>query len=317
MTFGEDHCKDVWAPFGLSITTSVVTSLLTVITVPGNLLICIAILKDPNKELRTSFNYLLMNVAISDLLVGAITDPIFVLFHIREALGYQVITWIAVPHMSFFIGCTSSLLSIAMLAVERAVAVNATYHRKLPRKRAINMSIAIWIFSIAFPCIYFQIGYFKFAFIFSILMIIVTFVTLVTSFLRIHSNVRRHVSVKIPKIEEGPEPRRSTWSNNMQAKRLEYENRVTQIFKAILIFYAICNVPAFVFVFIVNLCESCDCYLIHWSRDLILLCVLTNCAGNQFLYAWRMRSFTRSFRSLIKLPVSETSMVVPQSTTNV
>ena len=83
MTFGEDHCKDVWAPFGLSITTSVVTSLLTVITVPGNLLICIAILKDPNKELRTSFNYLLMNVAISDLLVGAITDPIFVLFHIR------------------------------------------------------------------------------------------------------------------------------------------------------------------------------------------------------------------------------------------
>lgn len=83
MSFGEDHCADVWAPFGLSITTSVITSLLTLITAPGNLLICIAMLKDPNKELRTAFNYLLMNVAISDLLVGAITDPIFVLFHIR------------------------------------------------------------------------------------------------------------------------------------------------------------------------------------------------------------------------------------------
>ncbi|XP_028517509.1 neuromedin-U receptor 2-like [Exaiptasia diaphana] len=178
MPLGENQCTEVRAPFGLSITTSVITSLLTVITAPGNFLICIAILKDPNKELRTAFNYLLMNVAISDLLVGAITDPIFVLFHIREALGYPVITWYVLPHMSFFIGCTSSLLSIAMLAIERAIAVNASYHRKLPRKRAIKMSVAIWIFSIAFPCIYFELGYFKFAFIFSILMIIVTFATL-------------------------------------------------------------------------------------------------------------------------------------------
>lgn len=83
MGFGDDNCKHVWAPFGLSITTTVITSLLTVITLPGNLLICIAILKDPNKELRTPFNYLLLNVAISDLLVGAVTDPIFVYFHLR------------------------------------------------------------------------------------------------------------------------------------------------------------------------------------------------------------------------------------------
>ena len=83
MAFGEDHCKDVWAPFGLSITTAVVTSLLTITTIPGNLLICIAILKDPNKELKTAFNYLLLNVAISDLLIGAITDPILLLFVVR------------------------------------------------------------------------------------------------------------------------------------------------------------------------------------------------------------------------------------------
>lgn len=83
MAFGDDNCKNVWAPFGLSITTSVITSLLTVITLPGNLLICIAMLRDPNKELRTTFNYLLLNVAISDLLIGAVTDTIFVYFHIR------------------------------------------------------------------------------------------------------------------------------------------------------------------------------------------------------------------------------------------
>jgi hypothetical protein len=83
MVFGEDHCKGVKAPYGLSITSSVITSLLTVITLPGNLLICIAMLRNPNKELRTTFNYLLLNVAVSDLIIGAITDPIFVSFHLR------------------------------------------------------------------------------------------------------------------------------------------------------------------------------------------------------------------------------------------
>ena len=85
MGFGgvNDQCKDVWAPLEISITSFVITSFLTLITAPGNLLICLAILKDPNNELKTSFNYLLMNIAISDLVVGAISDPILMLFSIR------------------------------------------------------------------------------------------------------------------------------------------------------------------------------------------------------------------------------------------
>jgi hypothetical protein len=56
---------------------------------------------------------------------------------------------------------------------------------------------------------------------------------------------------------------------------------------------------------IVNFCHTCNCQLIHWSRDLSHLCVLINCCGNQFLYAWRIKCFTRAFRSLVKKPISE------------
>lgn len=83
MAFGEDHCKAVAPPLELSITTSVITILLTIITVPGNLFICVAMARDPNKELRTSFNYLLLNIAVSDLIIGTVTDPLVVYFHIR------------------------------------------------------------------------------------------------------------------------------------------------------------------------------------------------------------------------------------------
>ncbi|XP_031560374.1 uncharacterized protein LOC116296492, partial [Actinia tenebrosa] len=224
-----------------------------------------------------------------------------------EAFGYTVITWYALPHMSFFIGCTASLLSIAMLSMERSIAVNANYHRKLPRKRAVNMSVAIWIFSFTFPCIYFQIGYFKFAFIFAILMIIVTFVAMVIAFIRIHCSIRS-TTARVLTVQ--PMGSANEKTSQIELKRAERERRVTRIFTAILIFYTICNLPAFVFIFVVNFCSSCSCIFIHWSRDLLLLCALVNCSGNQFLYAWRMKSFTRAFRSLVHLPLTDEASVI-------
>lgn len=202
--------------------------------------------------------------------------------------------------MSFFIGCTASLLSIAMLAVERSTAANSNFHRKLTKNRVTLLSIVIWVFSFAFPCMYFKIGYLKMSFVFSILMLVVTSV-IVTTFIRIFSNIRPNKIMSVgPQTGEADDS-----SAKLRLKRTEYERRVTSIFRAILIFYTICSVPALIFIFIVNFCSTCNCQLIHWSRDLIQLCVLINCCGNQFLYAWRMRCFTRAFKALVKNRVSE------------
>ncbi|RMX43503.1 hypothetical protein pdam_00001906 [Pocillopora damicornis] len=57
--------------------------------VPGNILICIAILKDPYQELSNSFNYFVLQLAFSDVIVGIFTEPAFVVWHIREALGHD------------------------------------------------------------------------------------------------------------------------------------------------------------------------------------------------------------------------------------
>ncbi|EDO38430.1 predicted protein [Nematostella vectensis] len=304
MGFGEDHCKDVWAPFGLSIFTSVVTSLLTIITLPGNLFICIAILKDPNKELKTSFNYLLFNMAISDLIVGVITQPIFVLFHVREALGYSVITWYALPHMSFFITCTASLLSIAALAIERTITVNAQHRQRITAKRAIKCSMLIWVISLTLPCSYFKLGYFKFAFIFAIFTVLVTLAIIIVAFLKIYGNV----SKASRNLKINASGKTAQQSSRVVQKRTEFEQKVTRGFLGILAFYALCNLPACIFIFIVNLCDECSCLLIHWSRDLLLLLVLMNCSGNQFLYAWRMKTFTRAFSRLTNHSVSEGSL---------
>ncbi|KAK3746586.1 hypothetical protein QZH41_016652, partial [Actinostola sp. cb2023] len=69
------------APYSLSCTTATISAILCVITIPGNLLICIAMAKDPHHELRSPFNYFVVNLAVADLIVGTITEPAFVVFH--------------------------------------------------------------------------------------------------------------------------------------------------------------------------------------------------------------------------------------------
>lgn len=100
MLFGSDLCEDKRAPFELSVTTATISTILCVITVPGNVLICLAIVKDPNKELRSAFNYLVLNLALADLITGICTEPVFVVFHVREALKYDVMSHVEVVHVA-------------------------------------------------------------------------------------------------------------------------------------------------------------------------------------------------------------------------
>ena len=48
-------------------------------------------------------------------------------------------------------------------------------------------------------------------------------------------------------------------------------------------------------IYVINLCSTCSCVLIHWFRDLQYLLILVSSAFNQFLYAWRMDGFRRAF----------------------
>ena len=167
MKFGANLCDDVWAPFATSVTTASVSAILCVITVPGNLLICWAIIKDPNKELKSSFNYLILNLAIADSFIGILTEPVFVWYHSSEAMHNQVLGLRWLVYMSYFMTSTASVLSIAALATDRYLALTSTTIRKLSSSRAIAASVAIWLISGGLPLLYFAVGFYTLAFIYA------------------------------------------------------------------------------------------------------------------------------------------------------
>ena len=79
-------CKTVWAPSYLSLLTAIIGSVFCIVITFGNLMIVIAVLKDPLKKLRSPFNYFVANLAVADLIVGSVSMPIGIYNHTLEYL---------------------------------------------------------------------------------------------------------------------------------------------------------------------------------------------------------------------------------------
>ena len=143
-------------------------SIILILTnIPGNILIILAVVVNPNRNLRTSFNWLVVNLAAADLIVGFITEPLSVYYHIKEGLKKnRVAEEFKTIHMVYFISCTASVLSLISSAVERYLAVRKpnTYRTKVTNKRIVSLSL---------PNIYLGVGFTTYAFIFANTSIVV------------------------------------------------------------------------------------------------------------------------------------------------
>ena len=110
---GKYPCTNVTAPTYLSYSSASVTILSVILASVGNLLVVLAVLLDPPyKDLRSPFNYFVVILGFADLIVGLLTCPLGAVYLISEGLihpNQQFRVWM---HMTHFISCTASLLSL-------------------------------------------------------------------------------------------------------------------------------------------------------------------------------------------------------------
>ena len=287
MTFQSNLCEQVWAPFATSVTTTTVSAILCIITVPGNLLICWAVISNPARNLKTPFNYLVLNLAIADLIVGAVTEPVFVGYHANEAIRRPVLGVRWVVYISYFMTSTASVLSIMALAVNRYQVATSNRIERGKISSAVGTSVALWICSLSLPLLYLAVGFYLLAFIFANTAVVVSIGVLLFVNYRIYHSLQEH--------DKNSEHIRS---NRERQKHMKREKKITVSFLLIIISFLACALPSLVMIYVINLCSTCNCVLIHWFRDLQYLFLLLNSATNQFLYAWRMRSFRAAFRTI-------------------
>ena len=290
---------------------------LSLITVPANVLVCLAIIKDPFRNLKTPFNYFLLSLAGTDLLVGALLSPLSAVYHISEGIQVNIFD-VRILHILYFILSTASILTLAALTVDRYVAVASPvkYKTMVTSKRAIVTSVSIWTVALGFSLIYFELGFIFYSFIFANTTVISTFGVLVFVYTGILKRLRARAKYwRDRRATESTESGQQ--ENTTKIKDTKKESKAAKALMIVLLAFFASFTPACVMIYLLNFCSSCSCLTIHWLRDLQFLIVLCNSGINPYLYAWRIPQFKKAFMKFLHLErgrgkITDISLSIPR-----
>ncbi|NXO27303.1 DRD2 protein, partial [Cisticola juncidis] len=131
---------------------AVLLTLLIFIIVFGNVLVCMAVSRE--RALQTTTNYLIVSLAVADLLVATLCMPWVVYLEVVGEWRFSRI------HCDIFVTldvmmCTASILNLCAISIDRytAVAMPMLYNTRYSSKRRVTLMIAVvWVLSFAISC---------------------------------------------------------------------------------------------------------------------------------------------------------------------
>ncbi|XP_069559683.1 D(3) dopamine receptor isoform X1 [Brachyistius frenatus] len=128
-------------------------SLLILAIVFGNVLVCLAVLKE--RSLQTTTNYLVVSLAVADLLVASLVMPWAVYLEVVGGAWLFSRLYCNIFVTLDVMMCTASILNLCAISIDRYTAVVMpvlynTTHRS--RKRVFTMIATVWVLAFAVSC---------------------------------------------------------------------------------------------------------------------------------------------------------------------
>eukprot|EP00112_Aurelia_sp_Birch-Aquarium-sp1_P026548 Seg948.1 transcript_id=Seg948.1/GoldUCD/mRNA.D3Y31 product="alpha-1A adrenergic receptor" protein_id=Seg948.1/GoldUCD/D3Y31 len=328
------NCTAVMAPVTLSYFSAIVGAIYCPLTTIGNGLVILAFLLDPFKELRTQFNFFVINLAVADLIVGAIIDPLTSWAHFQEAKRVEVRNeypgFVKFCHYNYFASITASLLSLSALSIDRVIAVRfpLKYRSQVSYMRYGLASLLIWGLSYGLSAMYFVIGYVMMAWVMVSFSCVFTFCVMLACYYLLYVVITNREKALLASLRSGKEVKAidnesyegSTTAQHKKSGNTTHVNRaqnITQTRKMVAVllvmfgFFLLCFVPATIMIFIINL-EQGSCIFRHWLRDLQLCFCVTASLINPFIYTIRLVNFKRAILTILRIR-SNAAVVPPAS----
>ncbi len=255
-------------PETIVIINCVLNAPLMIISIIGNTLVLAAILRTP--LLRSPSMFLLSSLAVSDLLVGLVVQPVFIAYQLTMKTGYEYKT------VTSTTVCGASLCTITAISVDRFLALH--YHMRYPdlitTKRAIFTLAVLWFLSFLLSLFSFwkmDAYYLAVGCGMSICLLIST-----VCYIQIFRIVRHH-QLQIHVQQQAVE--------NLSTENNQRIQRSTKCAKSTFIYYTVmimCYTPFVITILFIP--------PRHWTRPWYFTDTIAfmNSSINPFLYCWRL-----------------------------
>ena len=246
---------------------------LMLISILGNALVLAAIIRTPS--IRSTSMIMLGSLAVSDLLVGFLAQPINIAMQLSK-YNFIYDAWSVIgPYL-----VRVSLMTITAIAVDRFLALH--YHMRyaslVTESRVKYTLVIIWLIAVFLSGFHFWVPLlYRFL---SGVVIIICLIISTFSYIRIYRIVRRH-QLQIHTQQQAVESSNAE-NFNLNMVRLKRSTMNTFVFYIALI---ICYFPMYVILILYGTSVIDWRTKFHFATTL----VFSNSSINPFLYCWRLR----------------------------
>ena len=278
-----------YQPETLTIINCVLNTPLMLISILGNALVLAAIIRTPSIR-STQQMIMLCGLAVSDLLVGFIAEPLFIA---RELTNHRVLVNLVVL-MGYSV-CIISLCTMTIISLDRFLALHyhMTYATLVTTLRVKYTLGTIWLTNFFLSSFYFINAPAYFFMVASIT--VVCLITSSFSYISIYRIVRRH-QLQIHSQQQAVGTFHA--GNSISMTRFKRSAMNTFVFY---IFLIICYSPMYIML-TVNLSKKAI-WTKEWNLSVTL--VFMNSSINPFLFCWRLRELRVKVKETIRTIIGE------------
>jgi len=266
---------------------------LMLISIMGNLLVLVSILRTPS--LRSPSITLLCSLAVSDFLVAIVVQPLYIASELIKNRSLRQ----AMDTMAFAL-CGVSLLTMTTVSVDRFLALH--YHMRYPNlitaHRAMSTSAMLWFISFLLGLL--AVWNMK-AYCFSALFVIAICVLVSTvCYIQIYGIVKQHqIQIHLQQqVVKTTTTGNDQIGKNQIGKNLRVQ-RTAKSAKNTFIYYVVmilCYTPVFISLSILSV--SRDLWGNAWT--FAETAALMNSSINPFLYCWRLRELRKAVLNTVR-----------------
>lgn len=256
----------------------------------ANVLVCVAVFK--NSRLQTLTNYFLLSLALADLLVTGITQPLFVVrnvsFTLQEYDSCDSPTSIAYKLSAYF-SCMASILNLTAVSIDRLISLKYPLQKKtiLPKRRGFFVIAATWTLALSYMAASFFLGESKAWMTTTFVYFGLCYVTMIITHSYMYVVSHRFVQ------------RRNLHTRRYSFSMVSYAKE-RQAAKTVTIIIAVFTVAWLPYCFALGFAAASDSAVQRTIGYPLFTVGLINSSINPLLYSWRNKEFRTTFRQLLK-----------------